>query len=92
MRKNAKALLELNPARRQPNRPYKYRPGKFTLTANFKDETILQSTVDIVGSLIPLMTQKQLSVALGKSLSVIQKLVRIHAAQKSMNQWVRDEK
>lgn len=63
------------------SRPYKHKPGAFTLTASFRDPRVSLTTVQLVAALIGHATQKQLALAFECSTSTIGKLVRIAAAE-----------
>lgn len=60
---------------------YKYRPGSFALTASFRDTTIGQVKVALVGALVQHLTQRQMATVLGVSVSTLSKLIRIHTFQ-----------
>lgn len=73
--------IKLAGGQRPKNRPYRYKPGNFVLTANFRDSSIDQTHVEMIGHLIKSLTQKQIAHALGVSIGTVQKLCRIHAAR-----------
>lgn len=66
----------------QRARPYKHRPGAFTLTASFRDKSIDEHRVNMVVALIGTFTQDAISRMLGVGVGIVSKCVRIVEARK----------
>ena len=64
-------------------RPYRYRPGAWTLTASFRDGTIDESTIRMVATLTATFTQANVARILNCGVSLVSKCVRIIAARKN---------
>ncbi len=62
-------------------RDYKYKAGKFTLTASFRDQTISYADITLAGSLARVFTQREIADMLNVSVSIVGKMVRSYHAR-----------
>lgn len=75
---DVRQALRLSKARR--TKPYRYKPGKFMLTASFRDDSIDRIRVAMVAALAKYFTQKQIAGMLGCGTSTVSKCMRIQEA------------
>jgi hypothetical protein len=69
---------------KQRETDYAYKAGQFTLTASFRSAKVDWRTVELVGKLHALCTQKQVASILGIPIGTIGKLCRIFYHRQSL--------